>query len=88
MIRKNDTVNEYLIRNCSIAYECKTKWEDLPNDGISGLRFCEACKKEVHLCVTASDLMESMRRDHCVAIEISGDKKKMFMGLLRPDSQF
>lgn len=63
------TAAEYLIRNCTIAYKCKTKWEELPDDGIPSVRFCEECHKEVHLCVTDKDLAAALRDNLCVAIQ-------------------
>ena len=78
------TAAEYLIRNCKVAVDCKTKWDELPDDGIHGIRFCEACQIEVHLCQSPKELMDAMLQDQCVAIEILNDKRQMFIGLVRP----
>jgi hypothetical protein len=78
------TAAEYLIRNCKVAVDCKAKWEELPDDGIQGIRFCEACQTEVHLCQTSTELMDAMVQNQCVAIELRNDKRQMFMGLVKP----
>jgi hypothetical protein len=78
------TAAEYLIRNCKIAVDCKTKWGKLPDDGIQGIRFCEACQTEVHLCKSSLELMEAMMLNQCVAIELRNVKRQMFMGLVTP----
>ena len=79
---------EYLIRNCTIAFKCKAKWEDLPDDGIKTVRFCEDCQKEVHLCTSDNDLAEAMRDNLCVAIQIMPNKAdRPFLGILRFNPQ-
>jgi hypothetical protein len=78
------TAAEYLIRNCKIAVDCAARWEDLIDDGIHGIRFCDACQKEVHLCQSPEALMEAMVENQCVAIELRNDKRQMFMGLVLP----
>lgn len=78
------TAAEYLIRNCTIGFKCEARWESLHDDGINGMRFCDACQKEVHLCKSSDDLMTAMIHEQCVAIEIRNDKREMFIGLIRP----
>jgi hypothetical protein len=75
------SANEYLVRNCTIAYQCNTKWENLTDDGIEGVRFCEKCEKEVHLCVSDAEVIDSIRRNLCIAVEIAkSNKSQWFMG--------
>lgn len=82
------TAAEYLIRNCTIAYKCKTKWEELQDDGIPSVRFCDECKKEVHLCVSDKDLAEALLDNLCVAIKVMPAKLGgTFIGIIRPNPE-
>lgn len=77
------TAAMYLIRNCTIAYKCSTTWEQLPDDGIPTVRFCDECKKEVHLCVSDKDLAQALKDNLCVAIQVMPAKQGgAFLGMI------
>lgn len=88
MDKVTTTAAEYLIRNCTVAYKCQTRWEDLPDDGIPTVRFCDECQKEVHLCTSDKDLSQAIKDNLCVAIEITPFKRQeILMGMIRFNSE-
>ena len=82
MSTKNLSAAEYLIRNCTVAFKCRTRWQDLPDDGIESVRFCGECQKEVHLCTSEKGLREALLDNLCVAIEVRSQKSEMILGQL------
>ena len=80
MSTNNLSAAEYLIRNCTVAFKCRTRWQDLPDDGIESVRFCGECQKEVHLCTSEKDLREALLDNLCVAIEVRPQKSEMILG--------
>ncbi len=56
-----------MIRNCTFAYKCETKWENLEQIDYEDVRFCNACQKEVHFCQTDEDLVKNIYLNRCVA---------------------
>ena len=46
------------IRNCTFAFKCEAKWEDLEEIDYDDVRFCNTCQKEVYFCHTDDDLIQ------------------------------
>lgn len=56
------------IRNCTFAFKCTAKWDELAETHDDKIHFCGECQKEVHLCEDDEELVEAVRLNRCVAI--------------------
>lgn len=59
------------IRNCTFAFKCDKRWEDLKQGSDRDIRFCGACQRDVYFCHTADQLKEAIVLNRCVTIEIA-----------------
>jgi len=59
------------IRNCTFAFKCDKRWEDLKQGSDPDIRFCGACQRNVHFCHTADQLKKAIILNRCVTIEIA-----------------
>jgi len=64
------------IRNCTFAYRCDQKWEELKETEQATVRFCDACKQEVFFCDTNDQLADAIKHNLCVAICIEPSIRK------------
>jgi len=62
------------IRNCSFGFKCTQKWEDLIKRKEKNIKYCLECEKEVYLIETNTELMHSIKFNHCVAIKVRHDE--------------
>ena len=67
------SISEYTIRNCVFGFKCNASWDDMkvikPGDealDTGGVRFCDACQKEVYECTNDYELVENIRLNRCV----------------------
>ncbi|MEZ5592974.1 MAG: hypothetical protein R3F53_20625 [Gammaproteobacteria bacterium] len=58
------------IRNCHIKYRCTKTWENLIETEDQNIKYCNECDRGVHFCSTANDLLEAMKNDWCVAVDV------------------
>ena len=78
------------IRNCSFGFKCNQKWEDLIKRKEKNIKYCLECEKEVYLIETNTELMHSIKFNHCVAIKVRHDeipqtrKPHIEVGMLSP----
>jgi len=77
--------SEPMIRNCKFAMQCTKQWDELKHSGDISKRFCDACQREVHLCLTDKELRFHLIQDHCVAFR---RKRSEPMMLGMPERQF
>ena len=58
------------VSNCPLdfAFECPRRWLELRPTTQPAVRFCEACRREVHLCSTEDEALAHAEQGHCVAI--------------------
>ena len=57
------------IRNCQFAFKYEKKWDELTQPwSWPTVRFCDDCKKSVHLCATDDELVDAIKNNRCVAI--------------------
>jgi hypothetical protein len=58
-----------LIRNCGVKFRkvCPEKWERLASTASEGVRFCDACTREVFLCETDAEAVAHARAGDCIA---------------------
>ena len=62
------------IRNCSFGFKCNQKWGDLIKRKEKNIKYCLECEKEVYLIETNTELMHSIKFNHCVAIKVRHDE--------------
>lgn len=76
------------IENCNVRwrFQCPKKWSELEviDPRLEYLRFCTACRKDVHFCRTVEEARElAEARGHCVAIDLGVIRKPGDMDMLR-----
>jgi uncharacterized protein (TIGR02996 family) len=49
---------------------CDRHWEDLQTTGDQAVRFCDACKQDVHYCDTITEAREHAWAGHCIALDL------------------
>lgn len=57
------------IRNCTFAFKCEAKWEQLEILESDTTRFCNSCQKEVYFCYDDYELISNIHLNRCVAFE-------------------
>jgi hypothetical protein len=60
------------IENCALrfAFQCPKRWENLlQRTEDTGVRFCEACRKDVYFCRTVQEAQRRAALGHCVAVD-------------------
>lgn len=65
-IAKQKPVNHQFL-NCELEFECPMNWFDLTPTHDAKVKYCEACNKDVHLCVTQEDLDAHAEQRRCIA---------------------
>jgi uncharacterized protein (TIGR02996 family) len=68
---------------------CDRRWENLQPTGDRAVRFCDACKQNVHYCETITEARRHAWDGHCIAVDIGvirrgGDLQPQMMVLGRP----
>ena len=65
------------IRNCTddFAFVCPKLWDKLQPTIDEGIRFCDACRKNVYYCRTDEEFTRRARDGQCVARETSSDSE-------------
>jgi hypothetical protein len=56
------------LRNCEFAFKCDADWHEMDKTQNEKIRFCNACKKQVHHCETDNELLQAIKSNLCVAI--------------------
>jgi uncharacterized protein (TIGR02996 family) len=51
-------------------YLCDRRWEDMQATDDRAVRFCDACKKNVHYCDTIMEAREHAQEGHCIAVDL------------------
>jgi hypothetical protein len=51
-------------------YLCDRRWEDLRATGDTALRFCDACRHDVHYCDTITEARKHAEEGHCIAVDL------------------
>jgi uncharacterized protein (TIGR02996 family) len=72
---------------------CDRHWEDLQPTGDTALRFCEACRQNVHYCDTIIEARKHAQDGHCIAVDLGvirreRDLEPPLMVLGRPGPDF
>lgn len=61
----NPGIHEFI--NCEFEYECPKNWFDLKETGKAGIKHCNACNQDVHLCVNQEELTYAITQKFCIA---------------------
>jgi uncharacterized protein (TIGR02996 family) len=71
---------------------CDRKWEDLRATDGRAVRFCDACRHNVHYCGTITEARRHAWEGHCVAVDlgvnrVAGDlaPPRLLVGRITPD---
>jgi uncharacterized protein (TIGR02996 family) len=59
------------IERCSFELECPKRWSELATTDHDGVRFCNACEKNVHYCVSVAEAKAHARNGSCVALDLT-----------------
>ena len=63
-----DIASGLSIQNCKLGNPCRKQWQSLePVKGLSTVKYCGACKKQVFFCHTDEELAANVRLGNCVA---------------------
>ena len=69
-----NNAEKYSIRNCVLGFKCDANWdlmtvvsETYLEDGVSQVRFCNPCQKEVYESNDDDQLNENIRLNRCVS---------------------
>jgi uncharacterized protein (TIGR02996 family) len=57
-------------------FECPKKWENLTPTGGDLIRFCNACRQNVHYCASIDEALGHALRGQCVAIDLRVERKE------------
>lgn len=60
---------EFIVNLLCKLNQCPKEWETLQLTSIDGIRFCNDCKRSVHMCKSWSEVEQLGRNGICVAIE-------------------
>jgi uncharacterized protein (TIGR02996 family) len=74
------------IENCNVRwrFQCPKKWDQLEETLSADVRFCSACRKDVHFCRSVEAAREMAEtKGHCVAIDLGVIRKAGDMDMLR-----
>jgi hypothetical protein len=61
--------NTISIRNCTFAFQCTAKWQQLDETEDEDIRFCNDCQREVYYCFDDDDLARCVKLNRCVAFK-------------------
>lgn len=53
--------------NCELAFKCTKDWFELEPTDKAGIKYCNQCEEDVHLCTTQEELDDAMKHKYCVA---------------------
>lgn len=53
--------------NCEFEYECPKDWFELKPTNKAGIKHCEECRKDVHLCINQEELDYAIAQKYCIA---------------------
>lgn len=68
-----------LIRNCRLGEGCHQEWDSLQKTANPNMRFCLACRTEVHSTKDTQELWVLLEQGYCVAL-LSEDLQGLWLG--------
>ena len=76
------------IANCPVEFRfrCPKLWENLQSTEDSDIRFCETCRRNVHLCHDMGEVAGHALAGNCIAVLSSNPGSHMVVG--EPDPTY
>jgi uncharacterized protein (TIGR02996 family) len=62
------------IERCTFELDCPKRWSELEPTDKDGVRFCSACAKPVHYCVSIPEAKAHARNGACVALDLTASR--------------
>ena len=59
---------------CRFSFVCDRRWQDLPQTQEPGVLFCDRCRTQVHICMTAKEAVASIAAKRCVVLLFPHEK--------------
>ena len=53
--------------NCELEFECPKDWFELEPTDKAGIKHCNQCEEDVHLCTTQEELSLAVEENLCIA---------------------
>lgn len=79
------------MRPVLFEYPCDRHWEDLKSTDDKAVRFCDACRQNVHYCDTITEARRHAEEGHCIAVDLGVIRRdrdlaprRMLLGKVRP----
>jgi uncharacterized protein (TIGR02996 family) len=63
-------------------YLCERRWENLQPTADRALRFCDACRQNVHYCDTITEARMRAQNGHCIAVDLGVIRRERDLGPL------
>jgi uncharacterized protein (TIGR02996 family) len=81
----------HTVRRVQFDFLCDRRWEDLRPTEDGTVRFCEACRQNVHYCDTITEARRHASGGHCIALDLGVIRRErdlqpemMFLGRPSP----
>jgi hypothetical protein len=78
------------IANCPVPFrfECPKLWENLQPTDNPDTRFCETCRKNVHLCHDMAEVSRRAFAGDCIAVQSINPRSNMVVGEPEPTFRY
>ena len=53
--------------NCELEFKCTKNWFELELIDRAGIKHCNECEEDVHLCMTQEELNLAVKEKYCIA---------------------
>lgn len=60
---------------CRFIFMCPKRWAQLQPMPQDGVRYCDACRRDVHLALTEEAFLEYSLQGHCIAVPVVNEKR-------------
>jgi len=67
MSTKQQAKDKQEFLNCELEFECPKDWFGLDLTNKAGIKHCNQCQQDVHLCINQEELDEAIAQKHCIA---------------------
>lgn len=54
--------------NCEFEFECPKNWFQLQETNEAGIKHCNTCNQNVHLCINQDELDYAISKNFCIAL--------------------
>jgi uncharacterized protein (TIGR02996 family) len=79
------------IEKCRVTFDmkCPQRWDRLAPTAAASIRFCEACRRNVHYCATSEEALQHALCGNCIAVDArvlreKGDLDFLSLGMPKP----